>query len=85
MKIFEFTITIEQYVEDLDVIDAFYGKTGDASVAGSAGKTLIHFDREADSLDDALRSALADLQAEGWQVREISVEPGCVLPLSTAK
>ena len=84
MKIFEFTITIDQYVEDLDVIDAFYGKTGDASVAGSKGKTLIHFDREASSLDEALRSALADLQAEGWQVREISVEPNCVLPLSTA-
>ena len=64
MKIFEFTITIDQYLEDLDVIDAFYGKTGDASVAGSEGKTLIHFDREAKSLDDALRSAVADLQGK---------------------
>ena len=36
MKIFEFTIVIDQYVEDLDKIDAFYGKTGDATVAGSA-------------------------------------------------
>ena len=81
MKIFEFTITIDQYVEDLDKIDAFYGKMGDASVAGSAGKTLIHFDREAETLDDALRSAAADVQAEGWQVQEISVEPNCVLPL----
>ncbi|HUS40343.1 MAG: hypothetical protein WBF93_03050 [Pirellulales bacterium] len=84
MKIFEFTITIDQYVEDLAVIDAFYGKTGDAAVAGSEGKTSIHFDREAKSLDDALRSAVGDVQAEGWQVREISVEPDCVLPLSTA-
>ncbi len=81
MKIFEFTITIDQYVEDLGRIDAFYGKTGDAAVAGSEGKTLIHFDREADTLDEALRSAVADVQAEGWQVREISVEPDCVLPL----
>ena len=84
MKIFEFTITIDRYVEDLDVIDAFYGKTGDASVAGSEGKTLVHFDREAESLDDALASAVADLQAEGWQVREISVEPDCVIPLASA-
>ncbi len=84
MKIFEFTITIDQYIEDLDVIDAFYGKTRDASLAGSRGKTLVHFDREAGSLDDALRSAIADIQAQGWQVRDISVEPDCVMPLSTA-
>lgn len=84
MKIFEFTITIDQYVEDLDVVDAFYGKTGDASLAGSDGKTLVHFDREADTLDEALRSAIADVQAQGWQVRDISVEPDCVMPASTA-
>lgn len=58
MKIFEFTITIDQYVEDLDT---FYGKTGDASLAGSGGKALVHFDREAASLDEALRSAIADI------------------------
>lgn len=84
MKIFEFTITIDQYVEDLDIVDAFYGKTGDASLAGSGGKTLVHFDREASSLDEALRSAIADIQAQGWQVRDISVEPDCVMPVSTA-
>jgi len=84
VKIFEFTITIDQYVEDLDVVDAFYGKTGDASLAGSDGKTLVHFDREADTLDEALRSAIADVQAQGWQVRDISVEPDCVMPASTA-
>jgi len=83
VKIFEFTITIDQYVEDLDVIDAFYGKTGDASLAGSHGKTLVHFDREARSLDDALRSAIGDILAQGWRVRDISVEPDCVVPLST--
>ena len=84
MKVFEFTITIDQYVEDLDAIDAFYGKTGDASVAGSNGKTMIHFDREADSLDDALRRAVAEVQREGWEICEITVEPGCLLPLSAS-
>ena len=83
MKIFEFAITIDQYVDDLDKIDAFYGKTGDASVAGSEGKTLIHFDREAKTLDEALRSAIADVHAEGWQVLEISVDPNYVSPLPT--
>lgn len=41
----------------------------------------MHFDREAESLDGVLRRAIADVQAEGWQVREISVEANCVLPL----
>ena len=83
MKIFEFTITIEQYVDDLDAIDAFYGKTADASVAASEGKTLIHFDREADSLDEALRSAVADIQDAGWRVSQITIQPDCLLPLPT--
>ena len=83
MKVFEFTIAIDQYVDDLGAIDAFYGKTDDASVAASEGKTLIHFDREADSLDEALRSAVADVQDAGWQVCEITVQPDCLLPLST--
>ena len=79
MSLYEFTFTIDQFVEDLDVIDGFYGKTGDASIAGEAGKTMIHFDRTAQSLDDALRSAVADVRSEGWQVLEISVEPHCLL------
>ena len=83
MKVFDFTIAIDQYVDDLDAIDAFYGKTADASVAASEGKTLIHFDREADSLDEALRSAVADVQDAGWQVCEITVQPDCLSPLPT--
>jgi len=83
MKLYSFTITLEEIVDDLDVLDAFYGKVNDASVAGGNGETLIHFDREADSLDDALHSAIKDLLSEGWRVRKISVEPDCIRPLST--
>ncbi|MFO7904705.1 MAG: hypothetical protein ACQESR_07765 [Planctomycetota bacterium] len=83
MKVFEFTISIDQYVQDLDVVDAFYGRASDATLSGSEGKTVVHFDREASSLDDALRSALADIQAQGWQVLDITVDPACLLPLST--
>ena len=83
MKLYNFTITLEEVVDNLDVLDAFYGKVNDASVAGGDGETFIHFDREADSLDDALHSAISDLLSEGWHVRKISVEPACVRPLST--
>ncbi len=84
MKLFEFTITIDQYVENLDVIDAFYGRTGDASLAASEGRTLIHFDREANSLDEALRSAMIDIKHQGWQASAIAVDPGCISPSLTA-
>lgn len=84
MQAFLFTITIEEYLVDLDIIDSFYAKVDDVSIASVEGNSLIHFDREADSLDEALRSALADIQTEGWQIREISVEPDCLLPLSTS-
>jgi len=82
--VFEFTIVIDQFVDDLDVIDAFYGKNRDASIAASGGKTLIHFDREADTLDDALRGAVANVRSAGWQVCEISVQPDCLSPLPTS-
>ena len=82
MCLFEFTIEIDQFVDDLDVINAFYGKTDDVSLESCGGKTLIHFDREADSLDDALRQAIAEVQGEGWQIGEITVEPGCLAPAS---
>ncbi|QEG33308.1 hypothetical protein [Bythopirellula goksoeyrii] len=90
MRIFGFTFKIDPFVNDNDAINAFYGKCDDASVAGSGGKTLIHFDREADSLDDALRrddalrSAVAEVQGEGWQVREITVEPDCLAPMTSS-
>jgi hypothetical protein len=83
MKVFGFTIAIDEFVDNLDAIDVFYGKTADASVAASEGKTLIHFDREAESLDAALRSAVADVQDAGWQVCEITIQPDCLLPVST--
>jgi hypothetical protein len=84
MRIYEFTISIDHPIEDMSVVDAFYGKTPDASIAGSGGKTFIHFDRESNSLDEALRSAMADLLAEGWQACEIMVAPGCLAPSLTA-
>lgn len=83
MKLYSFTIKIDESLDDLDVVDAFYGQVDDASISGSRGETFIHFDREADSLDNALNSALSQVLAEGWHVAEISVEPECLIPVSS--
>jgi hypothetical protein len=78
MHTFDFTITIDQFVEDLDAIDAFYGRCDDASMFNSEGATRIIFHREAATLDDAIRSALSDVESFGYKVRHIEAEPECV-------
>jgi len=78
MSTFDFTITIDQMVEELDAIDAFYGRCGDVSMFNSDGITKITFHRDAASLDDAIRTAVSDVQAFGYKVKHIEVEPECV-------
>ena len=80
MKVYKFTITLEELVDDFDAVDTFYGHVNDASMVNGNGSTYVHFDREADSLDQALNGAIAELLQRNWRVREISVEPECVLP-----
>ena len=78
MNTFDFTITIDQLVEDLDVIDAFYKRCDDVSMFNSEGITKITFHRDAVSLDDAIRAAVSDLQSFGYKIKHIEVEPECV-------
>ena len=84
MNLYRFTITLEERVDDLDVVNAFYGQVDDAVIAGEDGTTFIHFDREADSLDVALHQAITEVLKQGWHVGEMSVEPDCLVPMSTS-
>lgn len=78
MNTLHFTITIDQLVENLDAVDAFYGRCDDVSMYNSDGVTRVTFHRDAASLDDAIRSAVCDVQAFGYKVKHIEVEPQCV-------
>jgi len=78
MNTFDFTIAIDQFLEDLDAIGAFYGHCKDASVFNSEGVTRITFHRDAARLDDAIRLAVADVQLFGYKVKLIEVEPECI-------
>lgn len=78
MSIFDFTIAIDRFVEDLDEVDAFYARVNDVSMFNSDGVTRISFHREAGTLEEAIRSAVADLRASGYGVKRIEVEPECV-------
>ena len=78
MNTFDFSITIDQLVEDLDAIDAFYGRCDDVSMFNCDGVTKITFHRDAASLDHAIRAAVSGVQAFGYSVRHIEVQPECV-------
>jgi hypothetical protein len=78
MQVYAFTFTLDQLVEDEAAIDEFYGRTGDVTMVDSDARTELQFDRQASTLDEALRSAWCDVQASGWKVASISVEPASV-------
>ncbi len=78
MQQFDFTVSINVFIDDLDKIDAFYGRCDDVSMFNSDGVTRITFHREAASLDEAIRSAIADTTTLGAKLTSIEVEPECV-------
>ncbi len=78
MTTFDFTITIDKLVDDLDAVDAFYERCDDVSMFNTEGVTKITFHRDSDSLDQAVRAAVADVQSFGFKVCQIEVEPECV-------
>jgi hypothetical protein len=65
-------------VEALDAIDAVYGRLDDVSMFHADAATRITFHRSAATLDDAIRSAVSDVQSFGYKVKQIEVEPECV-------
>jgi len=78
MNKFDFTITVDQFVEDLDAINTIYGQHHDISMFNSDGATRITFHREAATLDDAIRTAVSNVQSYGYKVKQIEVSPECV-------
>jgi hypothetical protein len=67
---FAFTIWVKEDARDFDdVSNAVYEAGGDDTLVGElAGKPYVSFDREAETLEDALRSALRTIKAAGLEV-----------------
>ena len=78
MQNYAFTYTLAELVDDEDAIDEFYGRTHDVTMVDSDARTQLQFDRQASTLDEALCSAWRDVQASGWHIESISVEPASV-------
>lgn len=78
-----FTVILDVTTETLDDLEKVYTKIDDALLYIQFGDTGLDFDREADSLEDAVKSAVQDLEEIGFKVKRIEslpespeVEPG---------
>ena len=72
MKIYEFTLVLPDVNDQTG--DAIYGKCKESSVGNSNGTTYVAFDREAESLESAIDSAVADLKNVGVQPLRLEME-----------
>jgi hypothetical protein len=58
----------------IEVGDAIYAVIDDASLHTDGPAVLLDFDREAESLGDAIGSAINDVERAGFKVARVEVE-----------
>jgi hypothetical protein len=78
MSLYEFTTTLSGCTEMTDDLAEALHAAGcdDGTPGSSAGMVYICFSREADSLETAIRSAIADVQKAGCTVAEVKIDAG---------
>lgn len=76
MKTYEFDIVLQGISEVTDdkADELFAAGCDDGTPASCAGIAWIHFDREANSLEEAIRSALGQVQAVGFAVSKVELD-----------
>ena len=77
MKEHEFTLILTTDPSEEEA-DRLYGCCNDGTLSTIAGVPQIHFHRAALSLEDALRSAIRDVRAVGFDVERVEMEPEAV-------
>lgn len=82
MLIFEFTLRIKQRLTEESEMDAIYARCADCSLLVEGDETLLRFHREDVSLQDAIQSAIADVNAAGYHVTHVEMEPDSVITQS---
>ena len=84
MKTYEFDVVLRHVSEVSDdrADQLFAAGCDDGTPAACDGVSWIHFDREATSLEDAIRSAVAQVQAAGLEVSkaELDADAAACLP-----
>ena len=75
MKTYEFSLLLtESEVTDEDCNALYEAGCDDGTVVTRNGRTYIAFDREAESLEEAIRSATAQVMAAGFEVARVEMD-----------
>jgi len=76
MPVYAFTVILKDESElTEDLAEALVeAECDDGSSKSCEGVVSIDFDREADSLEQAIRSAVADVQKAGYRVARVEIE-----------
>ena len=74
MKEHEFMIVLSADPSD-EQADKLYSIFDDGTIATVSGTSQIHFHREADSLESAIRSAIGDVRSAGFDVIRVEMQP----------
>ena len=80
MATFDFKLVLDQVEIDEGEADTLYARCKDATLITAAGVTYMDFDRRADSLDEAVRSAIADVNGAGFRAVRIEIEADSLAP-----
>jgi len=86
VQTFIFTCTIADRTDfDLDLADAIYAAGADDSSVGSRdGVVTVDFDREAETLDQAVRTAIDDLAKAGLRVSVVRIDANSLKAIEAA-
>jgi hypothetical protein len=73
-KTYEFTVVLNAPALRVKQCDALYeAGCDDGTIVTRKGVTFIVFDRKADSLEQAIRSATRDIRAAGFDVKRVEM------------
>jgi hypothetical protein len=81
MKQHEFTLVLSADPDD-EQADRMYGTFDDGTITTIGGVPQVHFHRNAESLEEAIRSAIGDVRSVGFDVARVEMEPNAVAQAS---
>ena len=74
MSLHEFTLVLTSETGEADA-DRLYESFNDGTIATISGVSQVHFHREAESLEEAIRSAISEIEAAGLDVARLEMLP----------
>ena len=83
MKTYAFDVVLKEVAEvtDEQADSLFAAGCDDGTPTSCDGVAWVHFDREASSLEEAIRSAVAQVQAAGFRVAKVELDADAAVSL----